>query len=547
MRTLTRILAPAAALLAMGWSSASGAVDFVIYNGDDPGIGFNDPTPATPVGGNPGTTLGQQRINAYLRAFDLWGAVLSSSETVYVFAYWFEPTAAQCTPTSGVLGSAGTTFVFSDFPGAPLVGHWYHSSLADKLAGADLLDGLELAPGAPYPDMVTQFNNNLGTPGCLTGSGWYYGLDNNEAPGQIDFLSVLMHEVAHGLGFSNFTNEGSGAFFNGVPDVYTAFTRDNITGKQWDDPTMTNADRAASGKSVDKMVWNGASVVATADNVLAPYSGVEFTAPAAVAGQYSYAAATFGPPATPANFAGDAVYAEDGVGATYDACEPIVNGSAIAGKIALVDRGACTFVTKVKNAQDAGAKGAVVVNNAPSGLPGMGGADPSITIPSIGVTQAVGQPIKDAGGMASLFVFVDPTRKVGADLAGNPLLYAPSVYAPGSSGSHFDVTASPNALMEPAINSDLRPASNVDMTAAQFKDIGWDIANFSIAGCDAGVPAVTGNGDVLIGPVLRCLDGAGTKGQFQSCTTQYLTALNKVGLISNKAKGLLTSCAARLK
>jgi len=544
MRIFTRMLAPAMALAALAWSSSSGAVEFVIYNGDDPGVGFNDMTPATPVGGNKGTTVGQQRINAYLRAFELWGAVLTSPEQVYVYAYWFEPTPAQCTPTTGVLGSAGTTYIFSDFPGAPLEGHWYHSALADKLAGSDLLEP-DVGPG--YPDMITQFNNNLGSPGCLETSSWYYGFDNNEAPGQIDFLAVLMHEVAHGLGFSNFTSEGSGAFLAGVPDVYTAFTRDNITGKQWDDPTMTNADRAASGKSIDKMVWNGANVVATAANVLAsPYVGVEFTAPASVAGRYDYGTAAFGPAATPANFAGDAVYAEDGVGATNDGCTTLTNGAAIAGQIALVDRGTCTFAIKTKNAQDAGATGVVLVNNTEA-IAGLGGSDPSITIPTISVLKSIGDKIKVAGGTASLFLFSDANRKMGADAAGNPRLYAPSVYASGSSGSHFDVTATPNALMEPAINSDLRSATNVDMTAAEFKDIGWDIANFSIAGCDAGVPAVTSSGDVLIGPVLHCLDGAGTKGQFQSCTTQYLTGLNKAGLISNTAKGLLTNCAARLK
>ena len=37
------------------------AANIVVVSFDGPGVGLNDPTPATPVGGNPGTTLGQQR------------------------------------------------------------------------------------------------------------------------------------------------------------------------------------------------------------------------------------------------------------------------------------------------------------------------------------------------------------------------------------------------------------------------------------------------------------------------------------------------------
>jgi extracellular elastinolytic metalloproteinase len=57
-----------------------------------------------------------------------------------------------------------------------------------------------------------------------------------------------------------------------------------------------------------------------------------------------------------------------------------------AGKIALIDRGSCTFVAKVKKAQDLGALMVIVANNAPGPATAMGGADPTITIPSVMVT-----------------------------------------------------------------------------------------------------------------------------------------------------------------
>jgi hypothetical protein len=65
-----------------------------------------------------------------------------------------------------------------------------------------------------------------------------------------------------------------------------------------------------------------------------------------------------------------------------------------AGKIALIDRGSCTFVAKVKKAQDLGALMVIVANNAPGPATAMGGADPTITIPSVMVTLEDGNLFK---------------------------------------------------------------------------------------------------------------------------------------------------------
>src|SRR5262249_22715097 len=58
------VLAVAAAVLPAGLAAA-GPAQFVIVNTNAPGVGFNDPTPVAPVGGNTGTTLGQQRLNSF--------------------------------------------------------------------------------------------------------------------------------------------------------------------------------------------------------------------------------------------------------------------------------------------------------------------------------------------------------------------------------------------------------------------------------------------------------------------------------------------------
>src|SRR4029434_7420588 len=97
-------------------SSAFGAATIVIQNNDAAGVGFNDPTPVAPIGGNPGTTLGQQRLNAFQFAANIWGATLTSNVTITVKADWI---ALSCTPTTATLGSAGAVSISGNFPGAP--------------------------------------------------------------------------------------------------------------------------------------------------------------------------------------------------------------------------------------------------------------------------------------------------------------------------------------------------------------------------------------------------------------------------------------------
>ena len=76
---------------ALAASSAMGQANIVIENFDAPNIGFNDTTAAAPIGGNPGTTVGQQRLNAFQHAATIWGATLPSGPTITIRASW-DPT-----------------------------------------------------------------------------------------------------------------------------------------------------------------------------------------------------------------------------------------------------------------------------------------------------------------------------------------------------------------------------------------------------------------------------------------------------------------------
>src|SRR5262245_36473178 len=97
------------------------AATITVVNNDGVGEGFNDPTVVSPVGGNPGTTLGAQRLNAFRFAANIWAAQLTSSVTIFVDAT-MDP--LFCDSMSATLGQAGATSIARDFPGALVAGTW---------------------------------------------------------------------------------------------------------------------------------------------------------------------------------------------------------------------------------------------------------------------------------------------------------------------------------------------------------------------------------------------------------------------------------------
>ena len=93
------------------------AANLVIVVTDPPGQGLNDPTPAAPVGGNTGTTLGAQRLIVFQEAARIWGGLIPSNVTIQVAVSF--PTSLTCTTNSAVLGRAGASQIFAAFPNAP--------------------------------------------------------------------------------------------------------------------------------------------------------------------------------------------------------------------------------------------------------------------------------------------------------------------------------------------------------------------------------------------------------------------------------------------
>src|SRR5947209_5377552 len=104
------------AILLTASQGTSAAATIVILNNDQPNVGFNDPTVVSPVGNNAGTTLGQQRLNAFQFAANIWGATLNSNVTITIRANWAPLT---CSSSSGTLGQAGAVGIFRNFANAP--------------------------------------------------------------------------------------------------------------------------------------------------------------------------------------------------------------------------------------------------------------------------------------------------------------------------------------------------------------------------------------------------------------------------------------------
>jgi hypothetical protein len=249
--SLSIILANALVVLASLVSArpASASATFTIVNLDGPGEGFNDPTAAAPVGGNSGTTIGQQRLNAFQRAADIWGELITSPVVIRVDAK-FDP--LSCSANSGTLGSAGPKTVHGNFAGAPVSNTWYVQAQANSLFGSDL--------NGATSDINATFSSTIGTPGCLENSGWYYGLDANPPSGKIDFVTVLLHELGHGLGFLSLVSLSTGAKFSGFDDAYTLHLEDHTTGKAY--PQMTDLERLAASTNTGNLHWTGANVEA---------------------------------------------------------------------------------------------------------------------------------------------------------------------------------------------------------------------------------------------------------------------------------------------
>jgi hypothetical protein len=190
---------------------------------------------------------------AFQYAVDLWEGYVYSPIPITVDASW------EALGT-GVLGSAGAITYSRNFTGAPRTGTWYPIALANALFGSDR--------DPAQSDIRARFSSVFN---------WYLGTDGNTPAGQYDFVSVVLHEVGHGLGFAGSarvdtgTNQGSwGLTAGGVtsPTTYDVYTENGAGTDTIDTAAFANPSAAlASHLQSDNLYWSGAKALATNSGV----------------------------------------------------------------------------------------------------------------------------------------------------------------------------------------------------------------------------------------------------------------------------------------
>ncbi|MGO4710178.1 M36 family metallopeptidase, partial [Chryseobacterium sp. 2TAF14] len=193
--------------------------------------------------------------------------------------------------------------------------------------------------------------------------------------------SNMMHDVFYKFGFTESArNFQSNNFGNGGLDD------DEVFAQSQDGGGYNNANFASYPDNYNPVMqmylWLG------------PNRMLWYNTPAdAIPRNVQAGVAQFGPPLTDVGITGDVKFVSN-----TNACTALPAGE-LAGKIGLIERGGgstCSFALKTKNAQNAGAIGVVVYNDAVNGstLGNIGGIDNTITIPTILITNAEGEYIK---------------------------------------------------------------------------------------------------------------------------------------------------------
>lgn len=435
---------------AHAWAKAT----FTISVTDGAGVGFNDTTPAKPVGGNTGTTLGEQRLLVVQTAAEVWARIIDSSVPIVVQASF---TSIACTPGLEPAG-LGTPVWVKNYPGLPTTG-LYPTALASMILGKDV------SPNDP--EIKVQFNSNLA--GCSMND-WYLGLDRNGGDYTADMVETAIHEIGHGLGFSADLNPSTGAFNNNVASAYSTHMLDNKSGKHFSD--MTDAERKIALGNVRQMVWDGPRTDAVAARFFAKGRPSLQISPKPTGFSGAIREANFG------RLLADGPSVVGGVATSLVTAGCVSMGGSFAGKIALIIlQTSCPALAAASDAERAGALAMLFAYDqagSPPPYPLEGGAADiaraNVSIPTLAITLEDANLIKGTAG-ATATLSADKSKSVGTDDAGHALLFAANPTSTSSIGCHWDPIARPNLIMEASASLD--PVTYLDMERALLWDLGW--------------------------------------------------------------------------
>ena len=198
------------------------------------------------------------------------------------------------------------------------------------------------------------------------------------------YMNNMMHDIFYNYGFTeangNFQKDNYAKGGTGKDDVValaqTGLSLGSVNNATFATPADGRSPRMAMflwNKNPEPLIVNS---------------------PSSIANSYQATIATWGGTLTSTPLTKDFVLMlkNETSGTPYDGCGTFTNTTEITDKIAVIYRGDCSFSVKVKNAQNAGAKGAIIVNNV-DGMINMSGDDTTITIPAIAISKADGDLI----------------------------------------------------------------------------------------------------------------------------------------------------------
>ena len=259
-----------------------------------------------------------------------------------------------------------------------------------------------------------------------------------------DAMAAIDDAVADGVDVLNYSIGGSGTNFTGPDDIAFLFAADAGVFV-----ATSNGNSGPGAETVGTpagVPWITSVGAAQDDGVFGTQLIVD--SPASIAGEKfaiegngDVSLADAGP------IFGDVVLVDDGVGVASDGCEAVNND--LAGKIALVIRGACSFTTKYNTAAAAGAVAIIVYNDGtdPTRIDPITMSAPGTTIPGAMVSFFDGDDMATAVGVTVTMESVSQANRIAGFSSrgpngGAPDIIKPDVAAPGVSilaaGSPYD-------------------------------------------------------------------------------------------------------------
>lgn len=157
------------------------------------------------------TGFSDQAKAAFQSAVDIWSVLISSPVTIHIQATW-EPLGTN------ILGSCSPAGYYTMLEGSRDLYKFYPVALAEKLVGHDL-------NGPNDPDIVAHFNSS--------NTNWSYATDGKPVANKYDLVTIVLHEICHGLGFVGsmyVDNSGIGSYGFGLENWPAMFDKYVSTG-----------------------------------------------------------------------------------------------------------------------------------------------------------------------------------------------------------------------------------------------------------------------------------------------------------------------------